>query len=195
MNQYQRKRQHTRHQLMESGLSLLLDVGYDKLTVTMICDVADYGRGTFYEYFDDKEDFIVQILGLLMEQHTTTINQDAMELPSPQREYFGWVQGFKTVERYKEFFENLHGRDYPSLMEKFNEYNTARIVRELEHGIYAYGDMMQLPIPIMANFVASAMDGLVKYWLSTDCELPAEDIAGMMFKMLYHVDPPTHLLE
>jgi len=195
MSEYQRKRNRTRHLFMEAGLTILLEQGYDKLTVTKICDLADYGRGTFYEYFNDKEDFVVRIIELLFEQHTDAINQKVMNLPSPQREYFGWINAFRTVERYKDFFKSLHGRDYPSLMERFSQYNLIRIQNQLEQGIYAYGDLMQLPIPVMASFVASAMEGMITYWLSTDCDLPAEDIAGMMFKMLYHLDPPTELLE
>ena len=192
---YQHKREVTKRHLMEAGLSILLDEGYDKLTVTKIADLADYGRGTFYEYFDDKEDFVVQIIELLFIQHTKAINQSVAHLPSPQREYFGWINVFKTVKKYQAFFKSLNGRDYPSLMERYSAYNVIRTTLQLEQGVYAYGDIMQLPIPVMANFVASAMDGMVKYWLSTDCELPAEDIAGMMFKMLYHIEPPTHLLK
>lgn len=195
MSEYQHKRNKTKHQLMEAGLSLLLESGYDKLTITAICDVADYGRGTFYEYFEDKEDFVVHIIHFLLDYHTSAINEKALELPSPQREYFGWIHVFQTVERYKDFFKSIHGRDYSSLMERYNKYNIIRTTKQLEQGIYAYGDMMQLPNPVMASFVASAMDGMVKYWLSTDCELPAEEIGGMMFKMLYHIDPPKHLLE
>ncbi len=192
---YEHKRSITKRQLMEAGLSLLLDVGYDKLTVTKIAETADYGRGTFYQYFKDKEDFIIQIVELLFDQHTTAINQRFASLPSPQREYFAWIRVFQTIERYKDFFVSLQGRDYSRLMERYSAYNVIRTTEQLEQGIYAYGDIMQLPIPVMANFVASAMDGVVKYWVSTDCELPAEDIAGMFFKMLYHIDPPKHLLE
>lgn len=192
---YMRKRNSTKRQLMETGLSLLLEVGYDKMTITKIADLADYGRGTFYEYFKDKEDFIVQIIDLLFEQHTTAINQSVADLPSPQREYVGWIHVFQTIEKYHPFFKSLHGRDYPSLMEQFSKYNVMRTTQQLEQGVYAYGDMMQLPIPVMASFVASTMDGVVRYWLATDCELPAEEIAGMMFKMLYHIEPPTHLLK
>jgi len=192
---YERKRSITKHQLMEIGLSLLLEEGYDKLTVTKIADLADYGRGTFYQYFNDKEDFVVQIIELLFVQHTSAINQRVAHLPSPQREYFAWIRAFKTIEKYKDFFKSLQGRDYSKVMERYSAYNVIRTTQQLEQGVYAYGDMMQLPIPVMANFVASAMDGVVKYWLSTDCELPPEDIAGMFFKMLYHIEPPTHLLE
>jgi len=192
---YEHKRSITKRQLMEAGLSLLLEGGYDKLTVTKIADTADYGRGTFYQYFKDKEDFVIQIVELLFDQHTTAINKRFASIPSPQREYFAWIRVFQTLERYKDFFKSLRGRDYSRLMERYSAYNVIRTTQQLEQGVYAYGDIMQLPIPVMANFVASAMDGVVAYWLSTDCELPAEDIAGMMFKMLYHIEPPTHLLE
>ena len=192
---YTRRRSSTKRQLMEAGLSILLEEGYDRLTVTKIADTADYGRGTFYQYFADKEDFVVQIIALLFEQHTTAVNQSVAHLPSPQREYFGWINVFRTIKKYQPFFKSLHGRDYPNLMEQFSAYSVIRTTQQLEQGIYVYGDMMQLPIPVMASFVASAMDGVVNYWLTTDCELPAEDIAGMMFKMLYHIEPSIHLLE
>lgn len=191
MNQYQRKREITKRHLMEAGLSLLLQHGYDKLTITAICELADYGRGTFYEYFSDKADFVVQVMVLIFDQNADAVDQSVLELPSPQREYFGWVNVFQTIEKYKDFFQSLHGRDYPDLMERYQAHNIKRTKETLEQGIYAYGEIMGLPNSIMAHFVASAMDGVVKYWLSTNCDLSAEDIAGMMFKMLYHLDPPT----
>jgi AcrR family transcriptional regulator len=49
----------TRRTLREALVSLLLQRGWDGVSVQDICDRADVGRSTFYTHFADKEELLV----------------------------------------------------------------------------------------------------------------------------------------
>lgn len=48
----------TRRALRDALLSLLVDKGWDELSVQDICDRADIGRSTFYLHFPSKEELL-----------------------------------------------------------------------------------------------------------------------------------------
>ncbi len=49
----------TRRQLRDSLVSLILERGWDEVSVIDVCDHADIGRSTFYLHFADKEDLLL----------------------------------------------------------------------------------------------------------------------------------------
>ena len=62
MNRHEKRKIQTQKKLQEAALELVLDGGYDRLSIQEITDRADLGRGTFYLYFKDKEDVIWSII-------------------------------------------------------------------------------------------------------------------------------------
>ncbi len=51
-----RRVQRTRQLLHDALISLILQKGYDRITVQDIVDRANVGRSTFYDHFQDKDD-------------------------------------------------------------------------------------------------------------------------------------------
>ena len=48
---------------------LIHEVGMKKLTVAEVAKTADIGKGTIYEYFENKEDIIFEIINIHIEKH------------------------------------------------------------------------------------------------------------------------------
>src|SRR3954468_5421379 len=57
-----RRIQRTRQLLRDSLIALILDKGYDAVTIQDITDHANLGRATFYLHYHDKEDLLVSSL-------------------------------------------------------------------------------------------------------------------------------------
>ena len=53
-----RRIQRTRQLLEDALIALILEKGYDKITVQNIFDQANAGRSTFYSHFLDKDDLM-----------------------------------------------------------------------------------------------------------------------------------------
>lgn len=190
INVYVRRREATRRHLMETGMALILQEGYDNVTITRIAEVADYGRGTFYEYFTDKDDLIIQTIETMSVVHEDAINASVAHLDQSQREFQVWVDTFRSFDTYKHIFYSLQGHNISGLMERYIEFRIKRVETALEQGVFAFGAEMNVPTPIIARFLTGAMTEVIRYWLSQNCQPPASDMARMMFNMLYHTEPP-----
>ncbi|MCP4222921.1 MAG: helix-turn-helix transcriptional regulator, partial [Actinomycetia bacterium] len=51
-----RRVRRTKQRLHEALMSLIVEKGYDKITVQDLIDRADVGRSTFYAHFETKDD-------------------------------------------------------------------------------------------------------------------------------------------
>jgi AcrR family transcriptional regulator len=58
--QLDRRARRTRRQLKEAFFRLILEKGYDAVTIEDITGQADLGRTTFYLHYKDKEDLLVK---------------------------------------------------------------------------------------------------------------------------------------
>jgi TetR/AcrR family transcriptional repressor of nem operon len=57
----------TKQRLLESGLSMLLERGYNDLGIQALLDATGTPKGSFYHHFRDKEDFALQVIDSYMQ--------------------------------------------------------------------------------------------------------------------------------
>ena len=50
-------------------LDLIHEVGIKKLTVAQVAQTAGIGKGTIYEYFENKDDIVFEIINMHIEAH------------------------------------------------------------------------------------------------------------------------------
>ncbi|WP_127580102.1 TetR/AcrR family transcriptional regulator [Paenibacillus koleovorans] len=62
MNREEKKRE-TRKRIMEAAVKLFSDQGYDSTTVAQITEKAGVGKGTFFNYFNSKEEIMCDLQG------------------------------------------------------------------------------------------------------------------------------------
>jgi TetR/AcrR family transcriptional repressor of nem operon len=58
----------TKQRLIQAGLKLLLEQGYNDLGIQELLAATGTPKGSFYHHFEDKEDFALQVLAAYMEQ-------------------------------------------------------------------------------------------------------------------------------
>ena len=61
-NRMARRRQRTRQQLLDATQKLILDQGYEDTSAEAVAELADLGRSTFYNHFDNKQDAVLAML-------------------------------------------------------------------------------------------------------------------------------------
>jgi TetR/AcrR family transcriptional regulator, transcriptional repressor for nem operon len=57
----------TKQRLVEAGLPLLLEHGYNDLGIQALLGATGIPKGSFYHHFADKEDFALQVVGRYMQ--------------------------------------------------------------------------------------------------------------------------------
>lgn len=56
----------TKRQLLEAGLSMMLERGYNDLGIQALLETTGTPKGSFYHHFKSKEDFALQVVDLYM---------------------------------------------------------------------------------------------------------------------------------
>lgn len=57
----QQRSRETRHRLIQSATRLWFEKGFDETTVAEVCRQAGVSKGTFYFYFEGKEDLLLEL--------------------------------------------------------------------------------------------------------------------------------------
>jgi len=58
----------TKQRLLDAGMAMLLEHGYNDLGIQALLTATDTPRGSFYHHFRDKEDFALQAIDRYMEE-------------------------------------------------------------------------------------------------------------------------------
>jgi TetR/AcrR family transcriptional repressor of nem operon len=85
----------TRATLLEAGKRVFLERGYNNSGIELVLQAAGVPKGSFYYYFESKEDFGLQVL-----------NQFAEDMRA-NFERFQQDQGVRPLERLRRYFEEV----------------------------------------------------------------------------------------
>lgn len=88
----------TKQQLLETGLALLLEHGYNHLGIQTLLKEAGIPKGSFYHHFDSKEDFALQVVDLYMERVHEALRACVHD------------EGRPPLDRVRGFFETTKGQ-------------------------------------------------------------------------------------
>lgn len=96
-----RRRGKNKEGLCDAGLELVYRQGFAATGVQEITAAAGVPKGSFYNYFDSKEDFAVQLIGLYVERacaHLKAVLVDGPGTPLARLAalYDGWIDDFSS---------------------------------------------------------------------------------------------------
>jgi TetR/AcrR family transcriptional repressor of nem operon len=83
----------TKRRLLDAGLPMLLEHGYNDLGIQALLEGTGVPRGSFYHHFKDKEDFALQVVDQYMVQVHVGLDASLGEIGRP------------PLERVRRFFE------------------------------------------------------------------------------------------
>ena len=169
-----RRVRRTKQRLDDALESLIIEKGYDKITVQDLIDRADVGRSTFYAHYETKDELLVSWTQLAddMELHMAQEQTDAESImPS--------LALFHHLGEQHHLYKAMIGGGGIDIV---NEMIHSRLLRhatsELERRPDA-GDPTTIPIEVRAGFLASSLLALLTWWLDNDMPYPPESINEM----------------
>ena len=99
-----------RRNIALSCRELLLEHGINSLTISQIAKTAGVGKGTIYEYFENKEDIVFEIITTFIAEHEKRLLALVMERSSTKEKLFHFFYllfenelARKQLKVYKEF--------------------------------------------------------------------------------------------
>jgi len=173
-----RRVQRTRQLLHQALIALVLEKGYDKITVQNIIDRANLGRSTFYAHYLDKEDLLESGLGKLRQdlgQHLAGENgvegSEWSLLPS--------LALFRHVGKHHHLYKAMIGGKGIDVVEKTIE--DALIAHAQTHleQLVATGGQPSVPPLVIVTYLVGALQALLTWWLDNDMPYPPEQMDEM----------------
>jgi AcrR family transcriptional regulator len=156
------KRRATRRLLVDAALDLVLERGHDRISIEEITNRGRVSKGTFYNYFDTKQDVFMAVaqglkiqLAADLETTTNPIKDPAMKVAITLKFYFS--QSLDNQD-WREFTQ------FTGLTESYLEQASEERVEDLQWGIKAgrfKGDNVHFTeslISGMSRYVISAID-------------------------------------
>ncbi len=151
-----RRSQRTRHLLGEVLVALIREKDYNTITVSDIIERANIGRSTFYAHYRDKDDLFVGELERVIEVLSHRIpNQE--EIP-----FFPSLGLFRHVGEEYELYKALLWTPGIDLLIKHMQKSLSN---RIEQGLQKSERKFDIPLPILASFIAGSFLTLLKWWL------------------------------
>jgi AcrR family transcriptional regulator len=174
-----RRVRRTRALLLNAAQELVVEKGYDAMTVQDILDRADVGRSTFYAHFRDKDDLLLSGFEIVhVEVDETMAAAGRTGVPSVDdialanfhyaaknpEAYRTMISGSRVMRRQVRHFLGQHIRD------------------ELDaRGITAKDPAV---VDAVVEFQASSMLSLISWWLDTGMTLSPEQMHDLFVRLI-----------
>ena len=169
-----RRSQRTRHLLSAALVELIREKDYSTITVSDIIERANVGRSTFYAHYRDKDDLLVGELDRVIEVLSRRVPGQE-EIP-----FFPSLELFRHVGEEYELYKALLWTPGIDLLIKHLQKSLSQRVGQ---GLEVSGRAYDVPLPILANFIAGSFLTLLKWWLENKMIYSPEEI-DKIFKRL-----------
>ncbi len=178
-----RRVRRTRRMLRQALLELIIEQGYDDLTITALTERADLRRATFYLHYSDLDELLLAVLKHLFDKLVSDI-----EAQRPIPVFYEYSDPPHTCAVLEYLAENatlytalLNGK-CGILVQRYIRDYLAQIKRaQLET---LPDERLSQPVDVLANYVAGAETAMLVWWLENDRPYPPADLALMMQALL-----------
>jgi AcrR family transcriptional regulator len=182
-----RRTNRTRRQLREALLALILEKGYDTLTIEDITRQADLGRTTFYLHYKDKEELLLESIDTLaddLKAQIGLVEDHALPTPGAPLESPALAPGAAIELVFRHSAENatlyrviLNGGAASRALLRLQEIISAAAQLFFIRRMLPAARPPDFPPGVILHYFASSLLGLVNWWLQADMPYPPETMA------------------
>jgi AcrR family transcriptional regulator len=165
----------TRELVLDAFRALMVERGYEKMTVQHVLNRSGVGRATLYAHFKGKEDLLEASIGRLQEGLRRAWAAEASGsryLPQP----LGFSRAFlEHVESHRRIYDLVVGKSSEVTIDRYMRRMLVQLARE---------DLLRRPgarrnpkaVDVASQFIGAALWSLVVWWLSSRPRLPAAEL-------------------
>ena len=178
-----RRIQRTQQLLHEALIALILEKGYDAITVQDILERANLGRSTFYAHYRDKEDLLLSGFQDLFNAFQSEYVQVATPLADPVQAgrdlslFF-----FRHAGSHRGLFRAMIGEQGSK---RIMEHTQAYLTQLIRSTLAARLGNRDLPLDLLAYFIASSFLSLLTWWLDHDLPYSAEQMDALYQQLVF----------
>jgi len=175
--------------ILEACLSLMEEIGFERVTVQLVVERANVNRSTFYAHYLDKYDLADRLVEGRLERLVAAIRpallHEANLTYSEEEPHPALALLFEFVAREARFFRLMFGeKGAPGFKGKLQRVVREQLYRPL---LSAYYDAARAKVSpdVMVDYVLSAHMGVIVSWLFDGMRLPPAEIARQLNVICY----------
>ncbi|MGW8251141.1 MAG: TetR/AcrR family transcriptional regulator [Anaerolineales bacterium] len=161
-----RKAAERRMQIINAAANLFAEKGFHRTTTRDIAEEADVSEGTLYNYFESKDDLLLDIMDLLDDVPSDTDHIDPSALEDAREFLISMMQGRRElVDQYHPMLQSVLSEILvnPELRRRYyNEQISPGIllISQSLQRLHENGQIREINIPITARMLTALMLGL-----------------------------------
>ena len=176
-----RRIQRTRHMLSDALFALIVERGYDAITVQDITERANVGRATFYLHYKDKEELLSASLKQLVNELTRYVEPNS---GSPATYKTLSVRVFQHIAQHHDLYHALLGESGPPIISiRMKRYLTVLIQNYVITPLIARGKAGVDP-ELLAAHAAGSLLALLVWWLDHNLVQSAEEMGTLFWRLM-----------
>ncbi|NPV86322.1 MAG: TetR/AcrR family transcriptional regulator [Anaerolineae bacterium] len=191
-----RRKARTRRMLREALFALMLEKGYETITIEDITERADVGRTTFYLHYKDKEELLLESIESIALDLKEQIDRSVQTAPqnhasSPNQRIFPHLAITILLKHAA-----LNARLYLPILRGEGTPRAPAHIRELIHQMSLEyftrrsasppGQTPPMPLDVLINFFSTSLLGMLTWWLENNLPFPPEQMAELYLQLFYH---------
>ena len=179
----------TKKMIRDSLIELIMEKGFNAITVKDLTSKADINRGTFYLHYQDKYDLLEQCENEIIHEieqigkaihHLNpkeTYNQSFREEPFPFA-----IKLFEYFRDHADFIKVILGSQAnPSFQLKLKKVLKLNMLQHIEKKINK--EELMIPVEFLPAYVISAYIGVIQHWLENGMEHTPREMSLILAKL------------
>lgn len=169
------------HKLLQTALiELIAERGYDALTVQEIVERANVGRTTFYDHYNSKDDLFLSCHDNVVSEFYPFHSQaESLLLPEPSPEMVAAYQ--HLIDARILLYPIFTGEESMLILRRIRDRSARELILSLG-STYSESDS-NIPLDLLANYLAGAQIALVQWWLEKRQPFTAKDLAQTFHRL------------
>lgn len=169
----------TRRLMQEALMALIVEKGYEAITVQDILDRADVGRSTFYAHYRDKDQLLLSgfdRLRTLFEQQQHSLHAGQREGSGP--EFNMILELFRHIGQHHKLYKAIAGKQSGEMIIKYlHRYLYNMVIGP--HTALMKNKKTPVPVEITTHWIVSSLVSMMVWWLENNMPYPAERMDEM----------------
>ena len=164
-SRHERRRRQTRKQLIETTLALVLEKGYDTITIQDITDRADLGRGTFYIHFKDKADVVWAAIQDMMREMEQEGHRE-FDPGMPQVEYYALRTIFRHARNNRDLYRVVFGGQGSAMLaDRVQDLLAKILLHDILRAPGGTRHEFDIPPEMLAQMLTGLITRVLYWWL------------------------------
>jgi AcrR family transcriptional regulator len=168
--------------IRDAFIALIVEQGFDNITVQAIAARAHINRATFYRHYTDIHDLVARLTNIMFVD-VISQSEDTQFSQQTETDEAQWVVLFEHVAQYAEFYRAMIGKGgVPEFRERVRESVEQGMLNRLSGWGFDETNL-KMPLSLPIRYLAAAQVGFMQWWLENGMPFPAQEAAQYLMAL------------